>query len=45
MLILKPEVHETIWGGNKLTKISGTDCYKIGHLYSVNCNKSESNFI
>lgn len=35
MQILKPIVHETIWGGNKLTPYSGTDCQKIGHLYSA----------
>lgn len=35
MQILKPIVHETIWGGNKLTPYSGSDCKKIGHLYSA----------
>lgn len=35
MQILKPIVHETIWGGNKLTPYSGSDCQKIGHLYSA----------
>ena len=45
MLILKTEVHETIWGGKKLTPFSNTACEKIGHLYSVNCNKNESNII
>ncbi len=35
MQVLKPIVHETIWGGNKLTPYSGTDCQKIGHLYSA----------
>ncbi|MDR2770292.1 MAG: class I mannose-6-phosphate isomerase [Rickettsiales bacterium] len=34
MQILKPIVHETIWGGAKLTPFSGSDCKKIGHLYS-----------
>ena len=34
MQILGPIVHETIWGGAKLTPYSGTDCKKIGHLYS-----------
>jgi mannose-6-phosphate isomerase len=34
MQILKPIVHETIWGGAKLTPFSGSDCQKIGHLYS-----------
>lgn len=45
MLIIKTEVHETIWGGKKLTPYSGTDCEKIGHLYSINCNKNETNTI
>lgn len=35
MQVLKPIVHETIWGGNKLTPYSGSDCQKIGHLYSA----------
>ncbi|MDR2778462.1 MAG: class I mannose-6-phosphate isomerase [Rickettsiales bacterium] len=35
MQILKPIVHETIWGGAKLTPFSGSDCQKIGHLYSA----------
>lgn len=35
MQILKPIVHETIWGGSRLTPFSGTDCKKIGHLYSA----------
>lgn len=35
MLILKPIVHETIWGGERLMPYSGTECRKIGHLYSV----------
>ena len=35
MQILKPIVHETIWGGSKLTPFSGSDCTKIGHLYSA----------
>ena len=35
MQILKPIVHETIWGGSKLTPYSGSGCAKIGHLYSA----------
>ncbi|MBR2033924.1 MAG: class I mannose-6-phosphate isomerase [Alphaproteobacteria bacterium] len=35
MQILKSIVHETIWGGAKLTPYSGSDCTKIGHLYSA----------
>ena len=45
MIILKPEVHETIWGGKKLTPYSNSTCEKIGHLYSVNCNENETNTI
>ena len=45
MLILGTKVHETIWGGEKLTPYSESNCKKIGHLYSVNCNKNESNII
>ena len=45
MFILKPIVHETVWGGSKLTKYSGSDCQKIGHLYSAIDNKSMSNII
>lgn len=45
MLVLKSVVHKTIWGGKKLTPWSGTDCQKIGHLYSVNCNEKETNEI
>lgn len=35
MQILKPIVHETIWGGAKLTPYSNSNCTKIGHLYSA----------
>ena len=35
MQILKPIVHETIWGGAKLTPYSGSNSAKIGHLYSA----------
>lgn len=35
MQILKLIVHETIWGGAKLTPYSGSNCHKIGHLYSA----------
>ena len=38
MLILKTIVHETIWGGSRLTPFSGTDSRKIGHLYSLISN-------
>lgn len=45
MLVLKSNVHETIWGGKKLTPYSNSNCEKIGHLYSVNCNQNETNLI
>lgn len=35
MQILKPIVHETVWGGEKLARFVETECRKIGHLYSV----------
>lgn len=34
MQILKPIVHETIWGGDRLTKFAPIHSKKIGHLYS-----------
>ncbi|MBS6263356.1 MAG: hypothetical protein KH549_09470 [Clostridium sp.] len=45
MLVLETKVHETIWGGKKLTPYSNSNCEKIGHLYSINCNKNETNRI
>ncbi|MBR4592057.1 MAG: class I mannose-6-phosphate isomerase, partial [Elusimicrobiaceae bacterium] len=38
MLILKTIVHETIWGGKKLTPYSGSTNTHIGHLYSLISN-------
>lgn len=35
MLVLRPIVHETVWGGEKLAPYSGSNSRKIGHLYSV----------
>lgn len=35
MYFVEPVVHETIWGGKRLTPFSGTTCEKIGHLYSA----------
>ena len=40
MQILKPIVHETVWGGSKLTPFSGSTCEKIGHLYACIDNSS-----
>lgn len=45
MLVLQTKVHETIWGGKKLTPYSNSNCEKIGHLYSINCNDHETNLI
>ena len=45
MIVLKSEVHETIWGGSKLTPYSDSVCKRIGHLYSTNCNEKETNII
>lgn len=38
MLVIKTMIHETIWGGEKLTPYSGSDSKKIGHLYSLISN-------
>ncbi len=38
MLIIKTIVHETIWGGNKLTRYTDSLSKKIGHLYSLISN-------
>lgn len=37
MQILKPIIHETVWGGVRLIPYAGlkTECENIGHLYSV----------
>lgn len=45
MLVLETICHETIWGGSRLTLLSGTQCTKIGHLYSVFCREGISNRI
>lgn len=46
MLVIKTIVHETIWGGEKLTPYSDTDNKKIGHLYSLVSNgKFESEIL
>lgn len=43
MIILKPIVHETIWGGERINKIYPTDCKKVGHLYMVSGHEGMSN--
>lgn len=35
MEILKPIVHETIWGGDRLQSCADSECKRIGHLYST----------
>lgn len=45
MLVLETICHETLWGGPRLTALSGTTCSKIGHLYSVFCRDGVSNRI
>lgn len=45
MQVLETKVHETIWGGQRLMPYTSGGYKKIGHLYSVNCNTSESNTI
>ena len=45
MLVLETICHETLWGGSRLTALSGTTCSKIGHLYSVFCRDGLSNRI
>ena len=43
MLILKPIVHNTIWGGPKIAKLAAVQGQNIGHLYSVYCREGVSN--
>lgn len=46
MLIIKTFVHETIWGGERLTPYSESNNKKIGHLYSLVSNgKLESEIL
>ena len=45
MLILKRIVHNTIWGGSKISRYTGVDGDSIGHLYSVYCREGISNEI
>lgn len=45
MLVLETICHETLWGGSRLTALSGTNCLKIGHLYSVFSRDGISNRI
>jgi len=45
MLILKRIVHNTIWGGPKISSLAGVEGDKIGHLYSLYCREGISNEI
>ena len=45
MLVLKPIVHETIWGGPRIAAMTGAAGDRIGHLYSVFCRSGISNEI
>ncbi|MBP5560609.1 MAG: class I mannose-6-phosphate isomerase [Muribaculaceae bacterium] len=45
MLILKRIVHNTIWGGPKISRLAGVDGDRIGHLYSLYCREGVSNEI
>ena len=44
-MILKRIVHNTIWGGSKISRYTGVDGDSIGHLYSVYCREGISNEI
>lgn len=45
MIILDTVTHETIWGGQKLIPYSDGSSQKIGHLYSLCCEKGLENRI
>lgn len=45
MLILKRIIHTTIWGGSKISQLTGVEGDKIGHLYSLYCREGISNEI
>lgn len=45
MIVLKPIRHDTIWGGNRIEKMTGVSGDSIGHLYSVFCREEMSNEI
>ena len=45
MLILKRIIHNTIWGGSKISQYTGVEGDSIGHLYSLYCRKGVSNEI
>lgn len=43
MLVLKRIVHSTIWGGPKISALTGVAGDRIGHLYSLYCREGISN--
>lgn len=45
MLILKRIIHSTIWGGPKISRLTGVEGDRIGHLYSLYCREGISNEI
>ncbi len=45
MLILKRIIHNTIWGGPKISRYTGVEGDSIGHLYSLYCREGISNEI
>lgn len=45
MLVLKPIRHDTIWGGSRITQLTGVKGDSIGHLYSLYCRNDGSNEI
>ena len=45
MLLLKRIVHNTIWGGPKISQLTGVEGDQIGHLYSLYCREGISNEI
>ena len=45
MLLLKRIVHNTIWGGPKISRLAGVKGDSIGHLYSLYCRNNVSNEI
>lgn len=45
MLLLKRIIHNTIWGGPKISRLAGVEGDRIGHLYSLYCREGISNEI
>lgn len=45
MLVLKPILHETIWGGERICRLANIEGHSVGHLYSLFCREGISNEI